>query len=79
MVSFVIDDATVFERFGFIKAEKEGYIHASRSLVPTNGRNIVTIMMLEETVTGTTTSGAQAFIDNGQGASVSLSGAYIDN
>ncbi len=76
---FIMDDATVFERFGYIKAEKQGYIHASRSLTPTNGRNVVTIMMLEETISGTTTSGQQALIDNGNGASVALSGDYVDS
>ena len=76
---FIMDGATVFERFGYIKATKQGYIHASRSLAPTNGRNVVTIMMLEETVSGTTTSGQQALIDNGNGASVSLSGDYVDS
>jgi hypothetical protein len=76
---FIMDGATVFERFGYIKATKQGYIHASRSLAPTNGKNVVTIMMLEETVSGTTTSGQQALIDNGNGASVALSGDYVDS
>ena len=74
---FIIDDATVNERFAYIKASKIGYIHGSRALVPTLGANKVTIMLLEETVVGTTTSGTSETISLSNGASVSLNGEYI--
>ena len=34
---FILNNANVNERFGYIKAEKAGYIHGSRSVVPTSG------------------------------------------
>ena len=74
---FIINDATVNERFGYIKAEKVGYIHASRAVVPSEGTNKVHIMMLPETVVGTTSSGTQETISLPNGASVGLEGDYI--
>lgn len=74
---FSIEDAQVNQRFAYVKAEKAGYIHGSRALVPTNGVNKVSIMLLEETVAGTTTSGTEKTIAIANGASVSLKGDYI--
>ncbi|WP_299273889.1 carboxypeptidase-like regulatory domain-containing protein [uncultured Psychroserpens sp.] len=74
---FIINSATVNQRFGYIKAEKTGYIHASRAVVPSEGTNKVHIMMLPETVVGTTASGTQEAISLPNGASVGLEGDYI--
>ena len=74
---FIINSATVYRRFGYIIAEKAGYIHASRAVVPTSGTNKVRIMMLPETVVGTTSSGTQETISLQNGASVALDGNYI--
>lgn len=74
---FSIEDAQVNQRFAYVKAEKAGYIHGSRALVPTNGVNKVSIMLLEETVAGSTTSGTEKTIAIANGASVSLKGDYI--
>ncbi|MDG5490020.1 hypothetical protein [Psychroserpens sp. SPM9] len=74
---FIINNATVNQRFGFIKAEKAGYIHASRAVVPSNGVNKVRIMMLPETIAGTTTSGTQETISLPNGSKVALEGDYI--
>ncbi|WP_298755054.1 hypothetical protein [uncultured Psychroserpens sp.] len=74
---FIINNATVNQRFGYIKAEKAGYIHASRAVVPSQGTNKVRIMMLSETVVGTTASGTQETINLPNGASVALEGNYI--
>lgn len=75
---FVLNGATVKERFGYIKAEKPGYIHGSRSVVPSNGTNKVTIMLLEATVTATVNSGNPETVALGNGSSVSLEGNYIN-
>lgn len=69
-------NASVFETFGYVKAEKEGYIHASRSVVPTDGVNEVTIMMLSASPSGIITSGQVARVGDGSGATVTLNGAY---
>lgn len=75
---FIINDATVNQRFGYVKAEKAGYIHASRAVVPSTGTNKVRIMMLPEIVAGTTASGTQETISLANGASVALDGDYIN-
>lgn len=74
---FIINNATVNQRFGYIKAEKAGYIHASRSIVPTNGTNKVSIMMLEATVVGTVNSGTVSTVTDSNGSSVSFDGNFI--
>ena len=74
---FIIRDANVNERFGYVKAEKAGYIHASRSVVPSNGTNKVTIMMLEEMVVGTVSSGSASTVTIDGGSSVSFEGNFI--
>ena len=74
---FIISDANLYQRFGYIKAEKAGYLHGSRSIVPSEGTNKVTIMLLEETVVGTTNSGTTETITLPYGASVALQGEYV--
>lgn len=73
---FIINDAIVHQRFGYVKAEKSGYLHGSRSVVPSAGTNKVTIMLLDETVAGTTNSGTAETIALPNGASVALQGDY---
>ncbi|MFD2915609.1 carboxypeptidase-like regulatory domain-containing protein [Psychroserpens luteus] len=74
---FIINNATVNQRFGYVKAEKAGFIHASRAVVPSEGTNKVRITMLAETVVGTTSSGTEETITLQNGASVALDGNYI--
>ena len=74
---FIIRDANVNERFGYVKAEKTGYIHGSRSVVPSNGTNKVTIMLLEATVVGSVNSGSSGTITINDGSSVSFDGNFI--
>ena len=74
---FVIQNANVNERFGYIKADKAGYIHGSRSVVPSNGTNKVTIMLLEATIVGTVNSGGIETVTANDGSSVSFDGNFI--
>lgn len=74
---FMINDATVFEHFAYITATKSGYIHGSRTLIPTNGTNKLTIMLLDETTTGTTSSGNTDTISLADGSSVTLNGNFV--
>jgi hypothetical protein len=74
---FILNNTNVNERFGYIKAEKVGYIHGSRSVVPSNGTNKVTIMLLEANVVGTVNSGASATVTTSNGSSVSFDGNFI--
>ena len=74
---FILNNASVNERFGYIKAEKTGYIHGSRSVVPSNGTNKVTMMLLEATVVGSVNSGSTETITANDGSSVSFDGNFI--
>ena len=74
---FIIRDADVKERFGYIKAEKAGYLHGSRSVVPSPGTNKIQIMLLEETVVGTVSSGNSETLTADDGSSVSFDGNFI--
>jgi hypothetical protein len=60
-----------------VLAEKAGFIHASRAVVPSEGTNKVRITMLAETSAGTISSGTQETISLQNGASVALEGDYI--
>ncbi|MFD2434744.1 hypothetical protein ACFSO9_15140 [Mesonia maritima] len=75
---FIIKNATVFEEFAYIKASKIGFIKGSRSIIPTSGTNKVEIMLLEENVIQTISSGNEATISLPNNASVKLPGDYID-
>lgn len=44
---FMINGASVREKFAYITATKAGYLSGSRSLAPTSGKNQVRIMLLE--------------------------------
>ncbi|NRB84966.1 MAG: hypothetical protein HRU49_14535 [Winogradskyella sp.] len=74
---FILNNATVNERFGYIKAEKAGYIHGSRSVVPTRGINKVTIMLLEATIAGSVNSGSAETVTANDGSSVSFDGNFV--
>lgn len=74
---FIIRDANVNKRFGYVKAEKVGYIHASRSVVPTDGTNKVNIMMLDANITGSVNSGSTGTVSLSNGSSVSFDGNFI--
>lgn len=73
---FIIRDAQVYEKFAYVKVEKAGFLHGSRSVVPTAGINQVQIMLLPQTVTRTVSSGNTATVSLSNGAAVYLSGAY---
>lgn len=73
---FILKNIQVYEKFAYIKAEKPGFIHGSRSLVPTSGINKVKIMLLPQTVTETVSSGITETVSLANGASVDLAGAY---
>ena len=64
---FIINDATVYEKFAYITAKKVGFIDGSRAVIPSLGINSVKIMMLSGTVVATVASGAssEATLSNG--------------
>ena len=75
---FSILDASVFEKFAYIKASKNGFIDGSRALVPSSGINQVTIMLLSLDTTSTINSGETSTVDLPNGAQVTFDGDFAN-
>lgn len=75
---FSIKDVQVFKQFAYVKATKAGYVNASRSLVPVDGVNRVTIMMLNLVPVATVTSGVVEVVSLPNGITITLQGNYED-
>ena len=73
---FIINDATVREKFAFVTAKKAGYIDGSRSIVPSSGMNNIKIMLLSGTIVGTVNSGTTGSISIANGAKVTFDGNF---
>ena len=74
---FTIQDASVYEKFAYIKAIKAGYINGSRALVPTSGVNQVKIMLLAEDIIATINSGESSEVSLPNGTQVNFEGDFI--
>lgn len=75
---FIISNAQVYEKFAYIKATKVGYLDGSRSMVPTTGKNNVTIMMLPNAPQATIQAGATGEVALPNGSKVVFDGAFED-
>lgn len=75
---FIINDASVHEKFAFITAKKAGYIDGSRSMVPTSGKNNVRIMLIQDTPLQTIQSGVTSEVSIYSGTKVTFDGAFMD-
>jgi uncharacterized protein (TIGR02145 family) len=73
---FVINNATVYEKFAYITAKKSGFINGSRTVVPNSGSTTVKIMMLSATVVATVSSGTASVVPLSNGAKVSFDGNF---
>jgi len=73
---FSITNATVYEKFAYVKASKNGFIDGSRALVPTDGVNQVSIMLLDKEPIATIASGQAITIDLPNGTLVNFSGDF---
>ncbi|WP_299124995.1 hypothetical protein [uncultured Winogradskyella sp.] len=74
---FILEDAIVNERFGYVKATKAGYLDGSRSIVPAEGTNKVEIMLLEANPIATINSGSAETVSLTNGSSVSFDGNFV--
>ena len=75
---FVIQDATVFEHFAFLKVSKDGYISGSRALIPdVNTANDIQVTLLEKNIVATVLAGESSTAILGE-SSVSFTGDFID-
>lgn len=76
---FIINQANVHERFAYITAERAGYMDGSRSLIPTDGKNIVNITMITSGfVSETIASGETSEVTFSNTATVVFDGAFAD-
>lgn len=73
---FSVEEAVVYEQFAYVKASKIGFIDGSRALVPTDGVNQVSIMLLDSEPIATVASGQPLTFDLPGGVSVDLPGTY---
>ena len=75
---FSIESASVFEKFAYIKASKDGFINGSRALVPSEGINQVTIMLLSLETTATINSGETSTVNLPNGTQVTFDGNFVN-
>ncbi len=75
---FIINNASVYQKFAFITAKKTGYLDGSRSMVPTSGKNNVKIMLIQNTPIATIQSGVTSEVSIYSGTKVVFDGAFQD-
>jgi len=76
---FVLNNASVNEKFAYIKASKTGYINGSRTIIPTlNETNDIQITLLERDVIGSVSSGVSSEVTLPNGSKVEFQGEFID-
>ncbi|WP_298422764.1 Calx-beta domain-containing protein [uncultured Kordia sp.] len=74
---FSVDNASAYEKFAYITAEKDGYIIGSRSLAPSATEvNRVEIMLLKEDVIATINTGSEATVNLSNGTEVTFEGNF---
>jgi len=77
---FTFTNASVYENFALIKASKNGYIQASRALIPnSNSTNNVQITLLEKNIVGSISSGNASEVNLSNGSSVTFGGDFINS
>ncbi len=75
---FIINGASVFEKFAYITAKKSGYIDGSRAMIPTLGKNNVRIMLLSNAPIATIASGTATEVALNADTKVNFDGAFQD-
>lgn len=75
---FIIKNASVYEKFAYIKVEKIGFLKGSRSLVPTDAMNQVKIMLIANAPIATVNSGETSEVELSNGTKVNFDGAFQD-
>lgn len=75
---FSVSNASVNEKFAYLRVTAFGYVTSGRAVRPTDGVNRIKLMLLSADVTATVNSGVPETVQLGNGTSVALSGDYID-
>ncbi len=75
---FMINGASVKEKFAYVKVTKAGFIDGMRTLIPTTGENRVNIMLIPLVPTQVIASGSTSVVSLPSGASVKFDGSFKD-
>ncbi|WP_298392409.1 hypothetical protein [Flavobacterium sp.] len=75
--TFEFNNVSVKERFAYVTATKNGYINGSRVVMPHEGINKMTIMMLERNVVATIPSGQTTVVSLPSSTRVTFDGAFM--
>jgi hypothetical protein len=75
---FIIDGASVHQKFAYITAKKAGYFDGSRAMVPTAGKNNVKIMLIANNPLQTVQSGVDSEVALASGTKVAFDGEFED-
>ncbi len=75
---FLINGASVREKFAYIRVSKTGFMDGSRALIPTSGTNNVKITLIPATITGTVSSGQSGEVALPSGTKVLFDGSFMD-
>lgn len=75
---FIINNASVYEKYAYIKAVKPGFIDGSRTIVPTATKNRVKIMLVSNAPIQTVASGAASTVTLASGTQVKFDGSFQD-
>lgn len=75
---FVINNASVYENFAFVKASKNDYIQSGRAIIPSeSGINSIQITLLKKNIVATITSGTASEVSLNNGSKVVFQGDFI--
>lgn len=75
---FVINGASVYEKFAYITVTKTGYFEGSRAMVPTSGKNNVKIMLIPNAPVATVASGQSSEVTTESGTKLIFDGSFED-
>jgi len=75
---FIINGASVHERFAYIKAKKAGYINMSRSMIPKSGTNYADIKAMAEELVNLIASGSDSEVNLTDGTTIKFDGNFKD-
>lgn len=75
---FIAKAAMVYQYFAYIKATKVGFENASATLIPTEGVNKVSLIMVNNILTQSINSGSAATVSLTNGTSITFGGSFID-
>lgn len=75
---FILKNAIVYQKFAHIMVEKMGFLHGSRSIIPTDGMNQVKIMLIANTPIASISTGQSSEVILSNGTKVIFDGAFED-